>query len=185
MAVAGRQAVTTIPIGSWKVGRQHLAPLCPCPPTSDCPVASFRLPVQYQPMLRQLEHTTWLATSAGQQPGGSRFSRERWDWALSVSSVPCFAALSSAWHHSMQPVAACFLSLHAHAAWHKSTVSRLRRTVTNLASTPSLPCRSTHKCALQVVHSRTFGAPGPAGGVGVRMLVPLVDMLNHAGKWRP
>lgn len=35
--------------------------------------------------------------------------------------------------------------------------------------------------ALSVVHSRTFGAPGPAGGVGVRMLVPLVDMLNHAG----
>ncbi|PRW44382.1 Histone-lysine N-methyltransferase setd3 [Chlorella sorokiniana] len=71
--------------------------------------------LEYQPMLRQLEHTTWLASSAGQQPGGSRFSREQWDWALSV------------------------------------------------------------------VHSRTFGAPGPAGGVGVRMLVPLVDMLNHAG----
>ena len=31
----------------------------------------------------------------------------------------------------------------------------------------------------QVVHSRTFGAPGPQGGVGVRMLVPLIDMLNH------
>lgn len=36
---------------------------------------------------------------------------------------------------------------------------------------------------LQVVHSRTFGAPGRQGSVGVRMLVPLVDMLNHAGDY--
>jgi len=36
--------------------------------------------------------------------------------------------------------------------------------------------------ALSVVHSRTFGTPAADGaGVGVRMLVPLVDMLNHAG----
>ena len=64
-------------------------------------------------MLRQLEHTTWLAASAAQQPGGAHHAAPRWDWALSV------------------------------------------------------------------VHSRTFGAPGRGGGVGVRMLVPLVDMLNH------
>ena len=38
-------------------------------------------------------------------------------------------------------------------------------------------------CVLQVVHSRTFGAPGRQGSVGVRMLVPLVDMLNHAGDY--
>ncbi|KAL4428352.1 hypothetical protein ABPG75_002441 [Micractinium tetrahymenae] len=37
--------------------------------------------------------------------------------------------------------------------------------------------------ALSVVHSRTFGAPGRRGGVGVRMLVPLIDMLNHAGDY--
>lgn len=36
-------------------------------------------------------------------------------------------------------------------------------------------------CVLQVVHSRTFGNAAREGGVGVRMLVPLVDMLNHAG----
>lgn len=66
-------------------------------------------------MLRALEHAQWLASSAGQQPGGARFPRDRWDWALSVC------------------------------------------------------------------HSRTFGAPGRGGGVGVRMLVPLIDMLNHAG----
>ena len=29
--------------------------------------------------------------------------------------------------------------------------------------------------------SRTFGNAAPGGGIGVRMLVPLVDMLNHAG----
>ncbi|EFJ44774.1 hypothetical protein VOLCADRAFT_94881 [Volvox carteri f. nagariensis] len=35
--------------------------------------------------------------------------------------------------------------------------------------------------ALSVVHSRTFANAAPGGGVGVRMLVPLVDMLNHGG----
>jgi hypothetical protein len=35
--------------------------------------------------------------------------------------------------------------------------------------------------AISIVHSRTFGTAGKAGGVGVRMLVPLVDMLNHSG----
>ena len=68
-------------------------------------------------MLRQVEHTSWLAATAGQRPGGAAFARAQWDWALSV------------------------------------------------------------------VHSRTFGAPGPFGGVGTRMLVPLVDMLNHAGDY--
>ncbi len=34
---------------------------------------------------------------------------------------------------------------------------------------------------MQVVHSRTFGNAGPDGRVAVRMLVPIVDMLNHAG----
>ena len=33
----------------------------------------------------------------------------------------------------------------------------------------------------QVVHSRTFANAARTGGVGVRMLVPLVDMINHAG----
>ncbi len=35
--------------------------------------------------------------------------------------------------------------------------------------------------ALSVVHSRTFANAAPGGGVGVRMLVPLADFLNHAG----
>ncbi|MEW5308892.1 MAG: hypothetical protein WDW38_000813 [Sanguina aurantia] len=35
--------------------------------------------------------------------------------------------------------------------------------------------------AMSVVHSRTFGSAARKGGVGVRMLVPLVDMLNHGG----
>lgn len=29
--------------------------------------------------------------------------------------------------------------------------------------------------------SRTFGNASQRGGIGVRMLVPLIDMLNHAG----
>lgn len=33
----------------------------------------------------------------------------------------------------------------------------------------------------QIVMSRTFGNASPHGGVGVRMCVPLIDMLNHAG----
>ncbi|KAL6785315.1 hypothetical protein ACKKBG_A03330 [Auxenochlorella protothecoides x Auxenochlorella symbiontica] len=39
--------------------------------------------------------------------------------------------------------------------------------------------------ALGLVHSRTFGSAGKRGGVGVRMLVPLVDMINHAGDETP
>lgn len=35
--------------------------------------------------------------------------------------------------------------------------------------------------ALSVVHSRTFGSAAKGGGVGVRMMVPLLDMLNHGG----
>jgi hypothetical protein len=34
---------------------------------------------------------------------------------------------------------------------------------------------------LQIVMSRTFGNASPEGGVGVRMCMPLIDMLNHAG----
>jgi hypothetical protein len=34
---------------------------------------------------------------------------------------------------------------------------------------------------MQVVMSRTFGNAAQTGGIGVRMLVPLIDMLNHAG----
>ena len=32
-----------------------------------------------------------------------------------------------------------------------------------------------------MVQSRTFGSAAKAGGVGVRMLMPLLDMLNHGG----
>lgn len=35
--------------------------------------------------------------------------------------------------------------------------------------------------ALSVVHSRTFGAAGAAGGIDVRLMVPFIDMLNHGG----
>ncbi|KAG2497988.1 hypothetical protein HYH03_004247 [Edaphochlamys debaryana] len=41
------------------------------------------------------------------------------------------------------------------------------------------------KWALSVVHSRTFANAAPGGGVGVRMLVPLVDMMNHGGDEAP
>jgi hypothetical protein len=34
---------------------------------------------------------------------------------------------------------------------------------------------------LQVVQSRTCGSAAEQGGIGIRMLVPLVDMLNHGG----
>lgn len=37
------------------------------------------------------------------------------------------------------------------------------------------------RASLQIVMSRTFGNASPQGGVGVRMCVPLIDMLNHAG----
>ncbi|KAI8470957.1 MAG: hypothetical protein J3K34DRAFT_508523 [Monoraphidium minutum] len=37
--------------------------------------------------------------------------------------------------------------------------------------------RWAHTCVM----SRTFGNAAPGGGIGVRMMVPLIDMLNHAG----
>ncbi|KAF6264965.1 hypothetical protein COO60DRAFT_1634018 [Scenedesmus sp. NREL 46B-D3] len=39
----------------------------------------------------------------------------------------------------------------------------------------------TYRWAHSVVMSRTFGNAAQSGGIGVRMLVPLIDMLNHAG----
>lgn len=33
-------------------------------------------------------------------------------------------------------------------------------------------------CPLQIVHSRTFGTAAKKGGVGVRLLLPLVDMVR-------
>ncbi|KAG1666921.1 hypothetical protein FOA52_005981 [Chlamydomonas sp. UWO 241] len=43
------------------------------------------------------------------------------------------------------------------------------------------PSEEMFQWAMSVVHSRTFGNAAPGGGVGVRMLVPLVDMFNHGG----
>lgn len=45
-------------------------------------------------MRRQVDHASWLASSACQQGNGA-FTREQWDWALSVrAAVPPSAALS-------------------------------------------------------------------------------------------
>lgn len=49
------------------------------------------------------------------------------------------------------------------------------------AAGKSNPTRSDFDWALSIVHSRTFGVAACGGGVGIRMLVPLIDMLNHAG----
>eukprot|EP00775_Hariotina_reticulata_P006027 gene6027-6265_t len=44
------------------------------------------------------------------------------------------------------------------------------------------PAASTAGAGITLlVMSRTFGNAAQAGGIGVRMLVPLIDMLNHAG----
>jgi hypothetical protein len=62
------------------------------------PLAAPRPPLlQYEPMRRQLDHASWLASSACQQQqveeeGSEVFSREQWEWALSVSTeLPCAA----------------------------------------------------------------------------------------------
>jgi hypothetical protein len=50
---------------------------------------------------------------------------------------------------------------------------------TGSSSTKSIDNES-FEWAVSVVHSRTFGLPCVTGkGVGIRMLVPLIDMLNH------
>lgn len=46
-------------------------------------------------------------------------------------------------------------------------------------------CTSEHSAmcswACALVHSRTFATAAKGGGVGVRVMVPVVDMFNHAG----
>lgn len=66
-----------------------------------------------------------------------------------------------------------------HAAW--LAASSLDSLPDGAAGPAPLLSRESFEWALSVVHSRTFGSAGRTGGVGVRMLVPLVDMLNHAG----
>ncbi|CAD7696604.1 unnamed protein product [Ostreobium quekettii] len=41
--------------------------------------------------------------------------------------------------------------------------------------------RDEFEWAMSIVHSRTFGMAAKEGGVGCHMLLPLADMLNHAG----
>jgi len=67
------------------------------------------------------------------------------------------------------------------SAW--SSLPPSAASVPSNASTTStpLPSREEFDWAISIVHSRTFGTAGKGGGVGVRMLVPLVDMLNHSG----
>lgn len=45
--------------------------------------------------------------------------------------------------------------------------------------------RRKHASRVQVVLSRTFGSAGEDGGVGVRFLMPILDMLNHGGDQTP
>lgn len=47
-------------------------------------------------------------------------------------------------------------------------------------SPPDTHTRCRNACAL--VHSRTFATAAEGGGVGVRMLLPVVDMFNHRGE---
>jgi hypothetical protein len=49
------------------------------------------------------------------------------------------------------------------------------------AALPACGARNAAHGPAQVVLSRTFGSAAPGGGVGVRMLVPLLDLLNHSG----
>ncbi len=44
---------------------------------------------------------------------------------------------------------------------------------------------SDHHFDAQAVLSRTFGSAGEDGGVGVRFLMPILDMLNHGGDQTP
>lgn len=44
---------------------------------------------------------------------------------------------------------------------------------------------AAYRWAHTVIMSRSFGCASPEGGVGVRFLVPLIDMLNHGGDEAP
>ncbi len=70
--------------------------------------------------------------------------------------------------------ACCTLGGQGHRHRHRGSKRR---------APPSRPplTQPAARASPQLVHSRTFGSAAKEGGIGVRMLVPLIDMLNHAG----
>jgi SET domain len=82
--------------------------------------------------------------------------------------------VSSAW--ASLPPGAATAAVAVDEATQKSTPPS-----TTTKSELTSPSREEFDWAISIVHSRTFGTAGKGGGVGVRMLVPLVDMLNHSG----
>lgn len=92
------------------------------------------------------------------------------------ASVPAPAA-SFSWDERQRVAYEPMLKQMDTAVWFASDA--WARLPSNAAG-PS-PSRASFEWALSVVHSRTFGLAAIGGGVGVRLLMPLIDMLNHAG----
>eukprot|EP00887_Chlorella_sp_A99_P005016 scaffold4.g5016.t1 len=124
--------------------------LCSLPAAVPSPLAGWTWEdiqaVEYPHTLRDLDHASWLASSALHALGGGRGG------GGSGGSGEGGGAQKGGGAHGDSG-----------------------------ARGSDAPTREEVDWALSIVHSRSFGAPGKQGAVAVRMLVPLVDMLNHAG----
>lgn len=139
--------------------------------------------------MRPLLRVGWRHTKVKAQGGG----RPRQGWgacarAHSCRSMPWLrGGTTSARPRWWGPWAcprpsACAAHAHAHAPGFWPLVLLWRRSVPLSLTLPRVDAGPWHGGrGAQVVHSRTFGSAAKGGGVGVRMLVPLVDMLNHSG----
>lgn len=123
--------------------------------------------MQYQPTLNAIYETDWLAADAYQRCSpesiGSQTSEEEFRWAMSVSKSRF--NVSGCQDSGTDPPPEKLVNpplpfLRGLQAWFE----------------PPPPAGRS-----QVVHSRTFGSSSQQQGAEVHMLVPLVDLVNHAG----
>lgn len=137
--------------------------------------------IPYAPAAGALHEASWLTASAyrgaAEEPQAlAGASSDDFEWALSVRA-PTRMRMRMATRHAWPrlPRAAA-----AAAPMHPLALLSCRLPPSEPTTALGIVRRAVHAC-LQVVHSRTFANAAARGGVGVRMLCPLVDMLNHAG----
>jgi len=141
--------------------------------------------IEYQPALDALYEHSWLVSDAfsrlsPEALGGG--SEADFAWAMSVGGHPLHEPLHERWCCDVQLLlqgagTACRVLCNLH---HPVACAGALPLGPASPAAPPPPCPRPAGRP-QVVHSRTFANAAEGGGVGVRMLCPLVDMFNHGG----
>ena len=143
--------------------------------------------LEFQDVQSQLHYAFWLFSDpfgglSEAARGGCR--REDFEWAMAVRvrvSCPLSPGYSAATSAGCQTTSAGW-SPPLYCCWYSYAPLSWAPARALTCSVCPAPCSTDAcPCPLQVVHSRTFGTGAPEGGVGVRMLLPVMDLLNHAG----